>query len=156
MANQLKVLFVEMVKAACLANPEGTVLGWDHDFEIETIDLLPADAAGESAYVTVKRNDDGSWSEVTANGTPFMFKVRYWNEYGDGEDSPCHPEKTLGMCEVVTEVGKLIAGQADLDKALDAMRVIRGDLYEVGKVVSIEEALEIMKARQTSNAQEAQ
>ncbi len=148
--KDLKVTFVEMVKAACekyLANPDQTVLGWDYDFEIESIELLPADAAGDAAYVTVKRNYDGSWSELTTNGVPFMFKVRYWNEYGDEENSPCHPEKTLGMCEVVTEVGKLIAGQADLDSALDSMREIRGDLYEVGKVVSTDEALKIMEAR---------
>lgn len=138
MPTDLKVQFVEMLKSACekfLASPDSTTLGWNHDFEIESIELLPADKSEEVGYVTVVRNDDGSYSEVGTERSPFMFRVRYWNEYGDGVNSPCHPEKILGLCEVLTEVGKLIAGQADLSKACMDMRVLRGDPWEVLRTI---------------------
>lgn len=134
MAEDLRRLFVQLIKDACekyLA--EERVLGWDYDFEIEKIELVPAAETKTVDYSYSLRRPDGSWEEIFRETTPFEFVVRYWDEYGGGEDdaqSSSHSEKRLGFCEVLAEVGKLIAGQADRTKACNAMHWLRGDTHE--------------------------
>ena len=131
MAEDLRRLFVQLIKDACeryLA--EERTLGWDYDFEIEKIELVPADETKVVDYSYSIRRPDGSWEDIFRETTPFEFAVRYWNEYGDDVNEPLRPEKRLGLCEVLTEVGKLIAGQADRTKACNAMHWLRGDTHE--------------------------
>ena len=131
MAKDLRRLFVQLIKDACekyLA--EERTLGWDYDFEIEQIELVPADQTKVVDYSYSLRRPDGSWEDIFRETTPFEFVVRYWNEYGGGDDSPSNIEKRLGFCEVLTEVGKLIAGQVDRTKACNAMHWLRGDTHD--------------------------
>jgi hypothetical protein len=129
--QDLKRHFVQLIKQACeryLAAGEHGTLGWDCDFEIEGIELVPADQSETVDYSYSVRRDDGTFEDVHKQTKPFEFAVRYWNEYGGGEGTaPCRFEKRLGLLSVATEVGKLIAGQIDQIKALNAMHWLRGD-----------------------------
>jgi hypothetical protein len=131
MKNDMRRLFVQLVKDACdkyLAEGDDGVLGWPYDFEIERIELLPH---GDSqSYPTVVRDASGAWQTITRTSDPLMFRVWYWNEFGDDENEPAHPVKNLGLAEVMSEVGKLIAGRFDLWKACNAMEWLRSNQTE--------------------------
>jgi hypothetical protein len=132
MANEdLKRHFVQLIKQACeryLA--EGGSLGWENNFEIEGIELVPADQSETVDYSYSVRRDDGTFEDTHKQAKPFEFDVRYWNEYGgDDETAPCRFEKRLGFVEVAAEVGKLIAGRVDQAKACNAMHWLRGDTH---------------------------
>ncbi len=94
---------------------------------------MPAEETKTVDYSYSVFHGDGEAVHVEAvhkQAKPFEFAVRYWNEYGGGEDTaPCRFEKRLGFVEVAAEVGKLIAGHVDQIKACNAMHWLRGDAH---------------------------
>ncbi len=120
MAEDLKRRFVEIIKAACeryLADGEHGVLGHSNNYEIEGIEIVPEkEVAPVECSYTIRR-DDGTWENVFKEVRPMYFNVTYWHEFAT--DESCRTTKTIGLVEVLDDVGRLIAGRADIKTALD-------------------------------------
>ena len=133
MAEDLRRLFVQLIKDACeryLADGEYGVLGADNDFEIRSIELVPASQCESVTYSYSIRQEDGTFRNVEKQTTPFAFLVQYWNEYGDSDENPSTFEKTLSYVELMDEVGRLIAAGCGITKACNAMHWLIGDTHD--------------------------
>lgn len=123
MAEDLKRRFVEIIKAACeryLADGEHGVLGHSNNCEIEGIEIVPEKDVEPEEYSYSLRRDDGTYETVTKEVRPVYFVVKYWDEFAT--EGSCHTTKTLGLVEVLDEVGRLIAGQSDIRTELDRFK----------------------------------
>jgi len=126
MPKDLKREFVQLIKQACervLASDGSRGIGWGNDFEIESIELVPAEETETVDYSYSVRREDGTFEDVHKQSKPYEFRVRYWDEFGD--EGTSWQEERLGMCDLLTKVGSLLAGNVDREKACNAMDWLR-------------------------------